>query len=187
MNNETEMLLEQVSALVDGELEADQLSRVIDRLSRDVALRKYWSDCYRNGGLMRGEQVRCSVDFSERVFAAVAKESDLVRSGPAAQIYTIKQPEKSWLKAATGFALAASVAVVTVFTANWLTLEQDRGLAPVADSGVQPTEIAAKAEAVIDPEDDAKQPDHQLVSDEKDFAIGSAPKGARLVDYEQLP
>lgn len=99
---------EQLSALMDGELDGARGRQLIDRLLAEPELRALWARYHLLGGAL--ERSRCQVDVEAlpgRVRRALAAE-------PAPpEVRRLALP-RAWLRPAAGLALAASVAAVAV-------------------------------------------------------------------------
>ena len=105
----TEHSDEQLSALVDGELDPRQRALLFRRLERDHALQDRWSRYF-----LMGEAIRrdlggdLTVDLAQRVHETIQNEPPLtpeVQGRPVA---------KAWPRSATGLAVAASVAAIAL-------------------------------------------------------------------------
>jgi sigma-E factor negative regulatory protein RseA len=101
----TEKLREMVSALTDDEVPSAELELLLRRISRDPELKACWGRYQLIGECVRGD-IAASADLSlaDRVRAALEDEPVATPGMPA------------WLKSAAGLAIAASVAMVAVFT-----------------------------------------------------------------------
>lgn len=122
----TDDINQQISSLLDNELDQKEVRHTLDLLQEDVALRNRWDRYNLIGDAMRGEAVRFSAaSIADRVQARLEQESvdfSNVQAFPAAR--TGRFPAR-WYKSAGGAALAASVAVVTV-----LSFPQFTGVSP---------------------------------------------------------
>jgi len=100
-----ERLLERLSALVDGELDAWETRVLVARLAADGALRARWERYHLIGEALRGRLPRGALDpaLAARVRARLPQQAP---PGAAAG--------RRWRWAAAGLALAASVAAVAV-------------------------------------------------------------------------
>ncbi len=118
----TDKLLEQVSALADGELSAREAELLLARMERDSELRDAWERYHLAGEAMRGGLARLhGTGFAAGVAAAI--EAEAAPAGRrAAAIRRALQP-------VAGFAVAASVAVLAVFTLQ-MPQQSSEGLAP---------------------------------------------------------
>lgn len=116
--------IEALSALVDGcDADGRDLSDdspqggapILDKLRDDVALRSRWERYHLVRDIMRGDYAMpLDRGFADSVSKAIAAEPVVVAPGRSANK---KSPPKSstrpWLKPAAGFAIAASVAVLS--------------------------------------------------------------------------
>ena len=132
----TDKLREQVSALVDGELPADEHELLLRRFAVERSLRLHWERCHLIGEAMRkGLPAADTRGFADKVMAALAEEP-----APA------EKPARlggTLTRALAGAAVAASVAVVAI-----VGLRHDPRL-----SGYAPAEIVpgTTASAVTPP------------------------------------
>jgi sigma-E factor negative regulatory protein RseA len=96
---------EQMSAVIDGEYEAEEIDLALRRLSKDANLNGVWQRYHLIRDAMKSN-LPDTVDngFADRVKQMVERES--VPLGKSIS------PEFSWFKPAAGFAVAASVALV---------------------------------------------------------------------------
>lgn len=101
----TEKLREMISALTDDEIPSAELELLLRRVSRDPELKACWGRYQLIGECMRGDVAgHADLMLADRIHAAL--EDEPVASG--------RQP--SWLKTTAGVAIAASVAMMAVFT-----------------------------------------------------------------------
>lgn len=101
---------EQLSSLIDGQLDSLALTRALDELAQDDDLRGTWSRYHLIGHALRGEPVSADGErIAERVGRriAVEKVTPLPVQG--------RRNRPAWLGSAIGYALAASAALVAVF------------------------------------------------------------------------
>ena len=133
MNNE---LNEQISALSDGELEADPARFLTRRISNDSALSETWTRYHLIGNCLRGEVCPpLRKDFSDAIWAGIDQD--------AAEFL----PRSAWLGRALrwtgGTAVAASVAVaalmMTTPTPPLVGTSEGPQTAQVSHSEVAPT------------------------------------------------
>jgi len=102
-------LKEQMSALLDGELERDQQDRVVSRLiEADSADLDRFGRYRLIGDIMRGESTVMADSMRSRVSQALADEPTVLAPRPT--------PAR-WAKPAAGLAVAASVAVAAIAVA----------------------------------------------------------------------
>lgn len=121
---------EQLSALMDSALPADQTRFLLRRLQHDAPLAECWERWRIAGEVMRGlaPARRMPQDFASRVSAALHGDGAVL---PAAR--TARTP--AWLRWGGGAAMAASLAVVAL-----VTRQQD-----AAVDAPQPAQVAAAA------------------------------------------
>lgn len=107
---------EQLSALMDGELERDQTRFLLKRMDADQGLSQRWARYHvARQTLRRQEMAPLSIDFADRVMAAIEIE-------PAAQV----RSQPTWLRWGAGGAIAASVAVAALMLTQPQTGEPER-------------------------------------------------------------
>lgn len=107
---------QQLSALVDGELAADEARFMLRRLEHDADLAACQERWQMLGDTLRGQACApAPLDFSARVRAAIA--ADVQQNGPA-QVTLQRPPRRGWMRWSGGAALAASVAAVALFMAR---------------------------------------------------------------------
>ncbi len=105
----TEHSDEQLSALVDGELEANQHHLLIRRLERDQTLQGRWSRYFLMGEAIRRDlSGDLTVNLAQRVHASIENEPPLT---PEVRGQSVS---KAWPRSATGLAVAASVAAIAL-------------------------------------------------------------------------
>ena len=134
----SDLLNEQLSALLDGELPPEETTLLLRRLRREPALAEQLARYRLCGEVLRGERVQARADFAMRVSAAIAEEPALA-AVPAVRRRT---PQPRWLRVAGGFSVAAAVASVAV-----LVLRQSPVLSPPA----QPMATVAIGQAPVAP------------------------------------
>jgi negative regulator of sigma E activity len=99
--------LSDLSALMDGELDAEQTEALADALCRDEALAAEWHRMHRLRALLKGDDV-AGFDVRDAVRAALASEPTYLLPVAA------PRPARRLARYALGGALAASVALLTV-------------------------------------------------------------------------
>ena len=131
---------EQLSALMDGALPADQTRFLLRRLQHDDSLAECWERWRITGETMRGlaPAQRLPADFASRVSAAL-HGGDIVAEKAASARGTARMP--AWLRWSGGAAVAASLAMVA------LVVRQPAGDPAAATPAVQ----VASAPAVSAP------------------------------------
>lgn len=103
----TDKLLEQVSALADDELSAREAELLLARMERDPDLRTAWERYHAIGEAMRGG-LSANPGFAEQVAAVIDAEPAGERFARARTLLN--------LRPLAGMAIAASVAMLAVFT-----------------------------------------------------------------------
>ncbi len=104
----SDILNEQLSALLDGELPPEETTLLLKRLGREQALAARLGRYRLCGDVLRGERVQPRADFALRISAAIAAEPALATPVAA------RARRGGWLEPLAGLAVAASVAVVAV-------------------------------------------------------------------------
>jgi negative regulator of sigma E activity len=156
----------QLSAMYDGELPTAERELVARRLSRDAAMRETWGNYALIGAVMRGESLASGV--APRVAASIARletaaqlEREPADTPAAAAERTPRLPR--WAVPASGFGLAAGVAVVGVFAVLWLGSQPPTpvtgasvagaAMVPIAKSRVAEVVIPAAPESTVTPDE----------------------------------
>jgi sigma-E factor negative regulatory protein RseA len=118
----TDDINEQISALLDNELNQKEFRHTLDLLEEDASLRGSWDRYTLIGDAMRGEAVRFSADsIADRVKRRLEREPvNLPVLRPLLAGRPGRFPSR-WYKSVGGAALAASVAVITVLAFPQLT------------------------------------------------------------------
>lgn len=107
---------EDLSTLVDGELDSTRASQVIEAATRDPKLRAAWSRYHLMSDAMRDQLAPgAPAEFAERVRRALESEPPL--AAPRRRAHALAKP-------LAGLALAASVAGVAILGLNALRSEQ---------------------------------------------------------------
>lgn len=147
--NDDAVLLEQLSAFMDGELDADRSRFLLQRLAHDGELRARWERWQLHAAALRKLAQPLPAGFAERVAQAVA---DLPVAAPAVA-GPVAGRRRRWLG---GIALAASLAVAGIFTFDMLHVHQRLTAPAVAAAHPPPapvlpitrTEMAAPEPAI---------------------------------------
>jgi sigma-E factor negative regulatory protein RseA len=133
---------ENLSALMDGELDRDEALAVIKSLGQNAEQRAEW-DCYHLiGDSLRGETAVANVKrraSAEAIFARLAEEPTIL--APQA-IAKRAHPAKAGVSGKTRVALAMAASVVTISAIGVVAYQQRAGLsagpsAQIAQSGSQ--------------------------------------------------
>ena len=104
---------DQISALLDGELDESEAGRLIARLKSDPELRRAWDDYHRVGDALRGH---LGADLSARVASRLAAEPTVLARGAAP---TPVQRAGRWVLSAA--ASLAAIALVAWMALPWRT------------------------------------------------------------------
>ena len=121
---------EQLSALADDELSAVEHPLLLGRLQRDPELRACLGRYQLIGEVMRGSGQTVALGVAERVQRSLAGDAPVPMSSVSAR--------HGWWKPAAGFAVAASVALVAVFTVTSLDRERNATAPALAVSNPAP-------------------------------------------------
>jgi negative regulator of sigma E activity len=102
----------EVSAFVDGELDGDEVDRVIDALLASDDLAKFWADAHRAGDWMRSEEVIGVGDghsFLQRFSAKLSHEPEMVAAPRSAR----SRSRRFWVRTGLpGASIAAALVAV---------------------------------------------------------------------------
>ncbi len=102
---------EQVSALMDSEMDPREMDRLLERMRNDSRLKDCWHDYHLIGDALRRQLPRhINTELHARISAAIQNEPAHFLPRQAAA----KKPAISHRKEALGFALAASVTAIAV-------------------------------------------------------------------------
>jgi sigma-E factor negative regulatory protein RseA len=137
----TDKQMENLSALIDGELDELSVQRLLGQLKDNPELTSKWARYHLMGDAMRGDmQGFANVDLSSSISAALATEAPLTAAAP------LKHSTRQWWKPAAGLSVAASVAMAVIFGAYQLR-SADTGFEQVADAA--PAESAEVAKPPV--------------------------------------
>lgn len=125
---------EQLSALIDNELDRDRARFLLKRAEHDGELVALWQRWHFVGEAMRGSALPLRKDFARSITQRLDEESDAAMPGASRRIHALR-----W---GGGFAVAASVALVAL-----LLVRPDVTTAPVSSSEGQ---IASQPVPVLD-------------------------------------
>jgi|SRR5690554_1954546 len=193
----TERQYENLSALMDSELDTAQELTSLDDLVCDDAMRRKWQNYHLIRATIRREaKTDMPIDISAAVAAHVANEP--IPFAPKHGIMR-KLALKKWLKPAANMAVAASVALVTVLGVTQYQRIDDGSVAadtantrgfqptlqtvplgvvgnPVSYNAAQPqTSLTAQQQARLQSQVQAFMLDHQLQLQLNNTAMQSAP------------
>jgi negative regulator of sigma E activity len=116
----SDLVNEQLSALVDGELPPEETTLLMRRIAREPELARRYARYQAMGDLLRGERARPSADLSARICAAVAAEplpeSAPVAAAPQPAGRGTRRPgrRQAILRPLAGLGLAAAVGALAV-------------------------------------------------------------------------
>jgi len=115
---------EKLSAMVDGEVLADEISATLSSLSNDEVLRQRWSRYHLIGDAIRGETTTLgAASIADRVRKQIVDEPALF--SPAASRANKPTWRSQWMQYVAGAAIAASVTMMAVMVApNFIAPEQ---------------------------------------------------------------
>lgn len=129
--------MDAISALMDGELSADEARRHIVNMKNDQALRTRWDDFHLIGDAMRGES-QLSSQFSDRLAQRLAAEP------------TVLAPHRlrSNIKRVTTYAMSAAASLGAVALVAWVALTPP---APPATGVIAKSSPAPKPISPVEP------------------------------------
>lgn len=110
----SDLLNEQLSALIDGELPAAETALLLKRLEREPALRERLARYRVCGETMRGARVRTRTDFTLRVCAVLSSEACHTGTGTLLQGRPARSGLQRYLRPLAGLGVAAAVAAVAI-------------------------------------------------------------------------
>lgn len=129
----SDLLNEQLSALIDGELPAEETALLLKRLGREAGLRERLARYRVCGETLRGARVQARSDFSLKVCALLAEEPAHAGGSKGRA-----RPAHRYLRPVAGLAVAAAVAGAAI-----LILGRPGGLAG------RPAELTAQAAPAV--------------------------------------
>lgn len=132
--NDGDDMKTRISALMDGELEVQEIPETLRAMRRSEELRSQWCDCQLIGAALRGEKA-LDIDVTTRVMSALELEPTVM--APA------RRNTADWQRPV--LALAASAAGVAVVA--WLALTPGSDAAPVGSGNLAGTKAAVVAQA----------------------------------------
>jgi sigma-E factor negative regulatory protein RseA len=123
------MVMDAISALMDGELSADDARRQIGNLKNDPALRARWDDFHLIGDALRGE-TQLTPQFGEALAKRLAAEP------------TVLAPRRlrSNIKHVTTYAMSAAASLVAVALVAWVALAPTAPIVPATALVAGPTQ-----------------------------------------------
>ena len=157
-----DLLNEQLSALVDGELPPEETGLLLKRLEREPQLKARLARYALAGDVLRGERLQAGPQFAMRVAHALATEPAHAPAAvaPAAAVSVadaalgersaaLPQRAPRWLRPLAGLAAAAMVAGLTVFVLK--SGPGEPGGAPVAGLAARDAARAAAPDGRVPP------------------------------------
>ena len=128
---------EQLSAMMDGELSADEAKFLLRRMEHDDALADCWQRWQLVGDALRGEVDRAlPADFSRRVGRAIADDLAAAAVGEVHAVAAHGNARGPLLRWGGGAALAASVALAALIGTRMLSPPNPLSSASTASSAV---------------------------------------------------
>ena len=116
----------QISAFVDGELPENESELLLRRLSQDIALRQQVAQYLEIGRLIRRDpEVQGMNELRDRIAIALGEE-------PVRHETPVEIPASRFARPAVGVAIAASVAVIALFTLQQV-YAPDAGVAEIGE------------------------------------------------------
>jgi sigma-E factor negative regulatory protein RseA len=120
-----------ISALMDGELEAQDAQRQLARLKDDAELRDRWDTFHVIGDALRGERALLSPQFTETLAKRLAEEPTIL-----APRRTISSPKR-----ATTYALSAAASLSAAALVAWVAVSPTVPLTPTANIAPAPGSV----------------------------------------------
>lgn len=136
----TEKVNEQISALVDGELDSEEQEFLLRRLAQDQDLQSKW-DRYHliSDALQNHLPSKMDTGLAALVRNELEKENGLQEGEQSSELQGSGSQKKGWVKSVVksvaGLSIAASVAVFSIIgIQQYNSLQTDNGIEPVAIS-----------------------------------------------------
>lgn len=177
------MLDEKLSALIDDELDVDELDGCLDRLYQDAQSRQAWSRQHLLRAVMKEQASKHSVDIAESVMRAIEHESIDAPSQVSDESKVVRMPLPKWRSNTWvgGLAVAASVAIVAVMLPVVFNADSDTfsGTASIAQNDNPVTQrVVAQRQRVLANEE-ARRELQQYLLDHEALASGHGLSGQR--------
>jgi sigma-E factor negative regulatory protein RseA len=175
---------EQLSALVDDELDEVERPLLLGRLERDSRLRQVLGRYQLISEVMRGSGQVAALGVAERVKRALEQEDAL----PETVADGKKAAGLNWLKPIAGLAVAASVAVAALLVVTSVQEPTVDTVPPVAsvENGVTPPQTSEEIWERIEPRIDKRMAGYLVNHNE--YAASRSVQGVmpyvRIVGYE---
>ena len=120
---------EKLSALVDGELDDNEIEQLVRRVGQDDELAGTWQRYHLIRAALRNESIHFRPGLAQRISEAVEAEAGVPAAGAA--LPSRRDAASGWFG---GLALAASLAVVSIGVILALRSAEDPVTGPVADA-----------------------------------------------------
>mgnify|MGYP001171348981 FL=1 len=104
--------MERISAFMDGEIEASEITGQVRRMKEDLRLRAVWDTYHLIGDTLRGEKIGLSPDFNAKLGARLAQEPTILAPHSRTPLQT----------SARRFALPVAASLGGVALVAWLAL-----------------------------------------------------------------
>lgn len=127
---------DKVSALLDGDLDDQSSSTVLDSMRRDESLQRKWQEYCLIGDALRGDAVG-SLDFTERVMAGLSDEPTILAPRPPATA------ERTWVRALMPIAASLMGVVAVGWVASTISSQPQGGVAVAGTSGSPRVDVLA--------------------------------------------
>ena len=129
---------EQISNLMDGELESNASKFLLKRMASDDSLSKTWSNYHLIKSCLQKEATEPMIDIAARVTQQLKNEND----GYSKHTNQMQKPKiHRWLKPVMGLGIAASVAFMSV---TMLQNQQIKGTdGPVIENNIAQTDFSS--------------------------------------------
>ena len=143
--------MENISALMDGELGDREAARECERLKDDSALRETWHSFHLVGDALRGERL-LSAGFSARLAQRLEKEP------------TVLAPRRSSPKPTrfTTYALSAAASLAVVSLVGWMALTPSIPVGPVVQAPAIKSPPMVPAPQIATVSSDGRMNDYML-------------------------
>jgi sigma-E factor negative regulatory protein RseA len=130
------VMRQEISSLMDGELDADRTGGLIERIGRDDEARELWATYHFIGDALRGG-VSMQAGIQNRIFVRLTQEPTVLAPKRRRMLSV------SARSARVGMAVAASVATISVVT--WMGRQESTTPALVAQAPVTQVAVAKSA------------------------------------------
>jgi sigma-E factor negative regulatory protein RseA len=128
--------MEQISSLMDGELDAHQAEQQLTRLKNNPEAQADWDTFHLIGDTLRGDRL-VSRQFSERLHARLAEEP------------TVLSPRRSPARRVTAYAWSAAASFSAVALVGWMAFYSPLSPQPQLASSQQPAIQAVPVAATV--------------------------------------